>query len=67
MSKHPQVVFSNCLLLCNTFQKLIFAIDYIGKSSQEVGIIKADVGDTNSLNDMAKKGRVILNCVGPYR
>lgn len=23
--------------------------------------------DTNSLNDMAKKGRVVLNCVGPYR
>lgn len=38
-----------------------------GKSLKDVGVIKADVGDLNSLNEMAKKGRIVLNCVGPYR
>ncbi|KAI9565541.1 hypothetical protein GHT06_009333 [Daphnia sinensis] len=38
-----------------------------GKSLKDVGIIKADVGDPDSLSEMAKKGKIVLNCVGPYR
>ncbi|XP_035217203.1 saccharopine dehydrogenase-like oxidoreductase [Stegodyphus dumicola] len=33
---------------------------------QETTIIKADVEDPSSINDMCKKAKVILNCVGPY-
>ena len=33
----------------------------------DVGLIKADVEDPNSLSEMAKKSRVVVNCVGPYR
>lgn len=36
-------------------------------STEEVGLIKADVEDVDSLNLMAQKGRTVLNCVGPYR
>lgn len=32
-----------------------------------MGIIKVDVDDSDSLAEMAKKGKVIVNCVGPYR
>jgi short subunit dehydrogenase-like uncharacterized protein len=38
-----------------------------GKETKDVGIIKADIEDPNSLNEMAKISRVVLNCVGPYR
>lgn len=38
-----------------------------GKSLKNVGIIKADVSDSASLGEMAKQGRIVLNCVGPYR
>ncbi|KAI9565552.1 hypothetical protein GHT06_009344 [Daphnia sinensis] len=38
-----------------------------GNSFKDVGIIKADVGDSNSLCEMAMKGKIVLNCVGPYR
>ncbi len=60
-------LFSNMLFYCVTHLYVDFHNYFIGKSIQDVGIIKADVEDTNSLNDMAKKGRVVLNCVGPYR
>lgn len=32
-----------------------------------IPIIIADCNDVNSMNNMAKKGRVIINCSGPYR
>lgn len=38
-----------------------------GNSLKDVGIIKAEVSDSNSLCEMAKKGKIVLNCVGPYR
>ena len=38
-----------------------------GKPVNDVGVIKADVEDPNSLAEMAKQGKIVLNCVGPYR
>ena len=38
-----------------------------GKSVKDVGVIKADVGNPDSLAEMAKQGKIVLNCVGPYR
>ena len=32
-----------------------------------VGVVVADVGDSTSLEAMARKARVIINCVGPFR
>lgn len=40
---------------------------FADKSLKDVGVIKADVDDPNSLSEMAKKGKIVLNCVGPYR
>jgi len=40
---------------------------HTGKSVENVGIIKADIEDPSSLDEMAKMSRVVLNCVGPYR
>jgi short subunit dehydrogenase-like uncharacterized protein len=40
---------------------------YTGKPVDDVGVIKADVGDPGSLAEMAKQGKIVLNCVGPYR
>ena len=34
---------------------------------KNVGIIKADVDNPVSLTEMAKQGKIVLNCVGPYR
>lgn len=42
-------------------------LHYSGNSLKDVGIIKAEVSDSNSLCEMAKKGKIVLNCVGPYR
>eukprot|EP00112_Aurelia_sp_Birch-Aquarium-sp1_P013534 Seg2875.2 transcript_id=Seg2875.2/GoldUCD/mRNA.D3Y31 product="Saccharopine dehydrogenase-like oxidoreductase" protein_id=Seg2875.2/GoldUCD/D3Y31 len=39
----------------------------IGDELNEVGIITADTSDDQSLFEMCKKGRIVLNCVGPYR
>lgn len=39
----------------------------LGKSVKNVGIVIANVEDSDSLIAMAQKGKVILNCVGPYR
>lgn len=33
----------------------------------QVEIIVADVDDQKSINAMTKKGKVIINCTGPYR
>lgn len=33
----------------------------------EVGVIVADTGDAASLEAMASRARVVINCVGPYR
>ncbi|RUS90010.1 hypothetical protein EGW08_002197, partial [Elysia chlorotica] len=38
-----------------------------GKNLEEIPIIIADSSSANSLEDMAKQARVVLNCVGPYR
>ncbi|KAH9519579.1 hypothetical protein Btru_003066 [Bulinus truncatus] len=39
----------------------------IGKNIEETPIIIADVSDPQSLEDMAKQTKIVLNCVGPYR
>lgn len=38
-----------------------------GVDVTNIPIIIADCNDVNSMNNMAKKGRVIINCSGPYR
>jgi len=38
-----------------------------GVNLDHVEIIVADVSDQESLNQMARRSRVVLNCVGPYR
>lgn len=38
-----------------------------GKDLSKVPIIIADISRKHSLNEMALKARVIVNCVGPYR
>ncbi|KAK3859036.1 hypothetical protein Pcinc_034811 [Petrolisthes cinctipes] len=38
-----------------------------GLSVDNVGVIKADVGDQESLDRMAAQSTVIINCVGPYQ
>ncbi|BFZ07594.1 hypothetical protein BsWGS_10633 [Bradybaena similaris] len=38
-----------------------------GKSLETIPIIIADSSNQSSLEEMAKQGRVVLNCVGPYR
>lgn len=51
-----------------SYQHMYYKLVYLlGKSVKDVGIVIANVEDTNSLNAMALKGKAILNCVGPYR
>ncbi|XP_071515590.1 saccharopine dehydrogenase-like oxidoreductase isoform X2 [Panulirus ornatus] len=38
-----------------------------GLELRNVGVIVADVNDEESLLNMAKQAKVVLNCVGPYR
>lgn len=38
-----------------------------GLSLEDVAIILADVGDQDSLNNMAAQSNVVVNCVGPYQ
>ncbi|RZC41634.1 saccharopine dehydrogenase-like [Asbolus verrucosus] len=38
-----------------------------GTSLNDVPVIIADVEDEDSLNAMARKARIIINCCGPYR
>ena len=35
--------------------------------NQDTGVIVCDVNDELSLQEMANKGKIVLNCVGPYR
>ncbi|XP_072396609.1 lipid droplet localized protein-like [Diabrotica undecimpunctata] len=39
----------------------------IGEDLSKVPIILADIKDQKSLNEMAQKAKVLLNCCGPYR
>uniref|UniRef100_A0A0G4HUL4 Saccharopine dehydrogenase NADP binding domain-containing protein n=1 Tax=Chromera velia CCMP2878 TaxID=1169474 RepID=A0A0G4HUL4_9ALVE len=48
-------------------EKLDAAKAKAGESVAAVATILADVGDAESLRAMAKRTKVILNCVGPYR
>ena len=36
-----------------------------GLSLEDVGLVMADVSDQKSLNEMAAKSNVVINCVGP--
>ncbi|KAF4525619.1 hypothetical protein B566_EDAN001218 [Ephemera danica] len=38
-----------------------------GENLQDVSVIVANVDDPESLNNMAKQAKMIVNCVGPYR
>ena len=38
-----------------------------GLKLDDVAVVQADVSDVQSLNDMAKRTKVLLNCTGPYR
>lgn len=52
-------------------EKLEKVLEEVGKKTEadlkDIPVIIADVSDENSLNEMAKKGKVIVNCCGPYR
>lgn len=52
-------------------QKLEAVLQEMGKKAgqdlSEIPIIIADVSNQQSLVDMAKKAKVIVNCCGPYR
>lgn len=52
-------------------EKILKALaEVLGNEDAEISkipIIIADLGDVNSLNEMAKQAKVILNCCGPYR
>lgn len=39
----------------------------LGEDITKVPVIIADVTDEKSLNEMASKTKVIVNCCGPYR
>lgn len=39
---------------------------YVGKNLDGIPVIVADVGDEDSILKMCKRGRIIINCVGPY-
>ncbi|CAG7819053.1 unnamed protein product [Allacma fusca] len=41
--------------------------DEIGEDVNQIDVIEADVQRPESLEAMAKQGRVVLTCVGPYR
>ncbi|XP_071797123.1 saccharopine dehydrogenase-like oxidoreductase [Asterias amurensis] len=38
-----------------------------GKDLKDVGVLIANVNDHQSMDDMCAQGKVLLNCVGPYR
>ncbi|MPC41209.1 Saccharopine dehydrogenase-like oxidoreductase [Portunus trituberculatus] len=38
-----------------------------GLSLEDVGLVLANVSDQKSLNEMAAKSNVVINCVGPYQ
>lgn len=39
---------------------------YVEKNLDGVEVIVADVGDEDSILKMCQRGRIIINCVGPY-
>lgn len=39
---------------------------YVGKNLDGIPVIVADVNDEDSILRMCKRGRIIINCVGPY-
>jgi len=39
---------------------------YVGKNLDDVPVILADVKDEDSIYKMCKRGRIIVNCVGPF-
>ncbi|XP_055880637.1 saccharopine dehydrogenase-like oxidoreductase [Biomphalaria glabrata] len=43
------------------------ASERTGKTLEEIPVIIADVSSPQSLAEMAKQTKVVLNCVGPYR
>ncbi|XP_038071676.1 saccharopine dehydrogenase-like oxidoreductase [Patiria miniata] len=43
------------------------AAETTGNDLSKVGVILANVNDNQSMSDMCKQGKVLLNCVGPYR
>lgn len=44
-----------------------FTFVHLGIDVTSIPAINADCDDENSLTEMAKRGRVIINCCGPYR
>ncbi|CAH1790808.1 unnamed protein product [Owenia fusiformis] len=48
-------------------QTLTTATKITGINLDDIPIIIADVKNQESLNEMCKKAKVVLNCVGPYR
>lgn len=45
----------------------MYLIIILGEDITNVPVIIADVTDEKSLNEMASKTKVIVNCCGPYR
>ncbi|XP_022091289.1 saccharopine dehydrogenase-like oxidoreductase [Acanthaster planci] len=43
------------------------AAEATGKDLSDVGVILANVNDNQSMDAMCKQGKLLLNCVGPYR
>lgn len=48
-------------------QSLAEVSKWVGKNLDSVPIVIADVNDEQSIKDMCSKGRMIVNCVGPYQ
>lgn len=46
---------------------LTTAKEETGLNLEDVGVIQANVADQKSLNEMAAKSNVVINCVGPYQ
>jgi short subunit dehydrogenase-like uncharacterized protein len=40
---------------------------FTGADLAAITVVVADVEDESSLQEMASKARVVVNCVGPYR
>ena len=68
-----------CVIWHKCFTKLSFCAPYdsqvLGTAAlttglagvREAPIVIADVADQQSIDDMCKNARLVLNCVGPYR
>lgn len=40
--------------------------NYAGKNLDAIPVISADINDEDSILRMCRRGRIIVNCVGPY-